>query len=169
MVQANVSSVDQAQRPKFLLLCLQRWLGVVLDLLGAGVATAVVGLAVSLRGRGEVTGAQVGTALNLMLVANSTLLKLVESWTSLETSLGAVARLKTLQEVTPSETGKAGGLEPSENWPTRGCLDLRGITASYRCVATILPPKVQRALIESSLTCLFLPSFPVLGRWLSKT
>ncbi|KAK8121363.1 hypothetical protein PG999_005483 [Apiospora kogelbergensis] len=131
-VRANVSSVDQAQRPEFLLLCLQRWLGVVLDLLGAGVATPVVGLAVSLRGRGEVTGAQVGTALNLMLVANSTLLKLVESWTSLETSLGAVARLKGLQESTPSERGRRGGLEPSESWPTRGCLDLRGITASYR-------------------------------------
>ncbi|KAK8006062.1 ABC transporter [Apiospora marii] len=100
----NIACVDKSQRPEFLLLCLQRWLGVVLDLMAAGVATTAVAMAVFFRE--SVTGAQVGIALNVMLVANSTLLKLVESWTALETSLGAVARLKALEKTVPSEKGR---------------------------------------------------------------
>lgn len=88
-------------------------------------------LAVSFRGR--VTAAQAGTALNILLVANSTLLKLVESWTALETSLGAVSRLKALEETVPSEEWQeAGAWEPPRDWPSEGRLVIQDITASYR-------------------------------------
>ncbi|KAK8134988.1 hypothetical protein PG984_007000 [Apiospora sp. TS-2023a] len=133
VVRENVACVDKAQRPEFLLLCLQRWLGVVLDMLAAGIATSAVVIAVSFRD--SVTGAQVGIALNVMLVANSTLLKLVESWTAMETSLGAVARLKALEETIPSENGAAWDLEPPGDWPLKGRLVIKDITASYRTVA----------------------------------
>ena len=82
--------------------------------------------------RGDVSGAQVGTALNIMLVANTTLLKLVESWTTLETSASAIARLKTLEETTPSEGGKSWGLDPGANWPSSGRIDFSNVTVSYR-------------------------------------
>ncbi|KAK8078302.1 hypothetical protein PG996_004472 [Apiospora saccharicola] len=131
VIRENVACVDKAQRPEFLLLCLKRWLGVVLDLLAAGIATTAVAIAVSFRG--SVTGAQAGIALNVMLVANSTLLKLVDSWTAMETSLGAVARLKALEETIPSENGEAWDLEePPEDWPSKGRLAIKDITASYR-------------------------------------
>jgi len=92
-------------------LSLQRWLNIVLDLLAAGIATSVIAMAVAFRGR--ITGGQVGIALNIMLVSNTTLLKLVENWTILEISLSAVARLKTLEKITPSESGKSENFEPS--------------------------------------------------------
>ncbi|KAI1820889.1 putative ABC transporter [Xylaria intraflava] len=130
VVRDNVLSVDNAQRPEYLLLCLQRWLNIVLDLLAGAVATSVVVMAVTLRG--TVSGAQIGIALNIMLVANTTLLKLVESWTTLETSLGAIARLKSLEISTPSEDEKAGSLEPAGNWPSKGHVEFRDITASYQ-------------------------------------
>lgn len=101
-----------------------------LDLLTAAVATSVIATAVAFRG--HVSGAQVGIALNIMLVANSTLLKLVESWTSLETSLGAIARIKTLEEITPFEGAKGESLEPPENWPSRGHIEFKNISASYQ-------------------------------------
>jgi ATP-binding cassette subfamily C (CFTR/MRP) protein 1 len=110
-------------------LCLQRWLNIVLDLLAAAVATSVVAIAVVYRDR--VSGAQVGIALNIMLVANTTLLKLVENWTTLEISLGAIARLKSLEESTPAEGGEVGGLEPEESWPERGEVEFKDVTASY--------------------------------------
>jgi ATP-binding cassette subfamily C (CFTR/MRP) protein 1 len=121
--------LDHAQRPEYLLLCLQRWLNIVLDLLAAAVATSVVAIAVAYRDR--VSGAQVGIALNIMLVANTTLLKLVENWTTLEISLGAIARLKSLEERTPAEGSEVGGLELEESWPERGEVELKNITASY--------------------------------------
>ena len=90
--------------------------------------------------RAHVSGAQVGIALNIMLVANTTLLKLVENWTTLEISLGAIARLKTLEQMTPTEGGKASNLEPAEDWPSRGHIAFENITASYKYVAC---PKIN--------------------------
>ncbi|TGJ81726.1 hypothetical protein E0Z10_g7042 [Xylaria hypoxylon] len=72
----NIRCVDDAQRPEFLLLCLQRWLNIVLDLLAAAIAASVLAIAVALRG--HVSGGQIGVALNIMLVVNTTLLKLVK-------------------------------------------------------------------------------------------
>ncbi|PLB52013.1 P-loop containing nucleoside triphosphate hydrolase protein [Aspergillus steynii IBT 23096] len=53
--------------------------------------------------RNTATGAEVGVALNMIIAANTTLLRLVEGWTSLETSLGAVARLRSVDLNTPPE------------------------------------------------------------------
>ncbi|GIJ90521.1 hypothetical protein Asppvi_009478 [Aspergillus pseudoviridinutans] len=128
-IQDNMRSIDNSQRPEFLRLCLQRWLNLVLDLLGAAVATSVVAVAVAFRG--HVSGGQVGIALNVMLVASSTLLKLVENWTTLETSLGAIARLKRLEETTAVEGGRSWNLEPPEKWPSRGHIKFKNVTASY--------------------------------------
>lgn len=131
VIERNASCVDNSQRPEFLLLCLQRWLNIVLDLLAATFATSVVGIAVTFRG--QVTGAQVGIALNIMLVANTTLLKLVENWTTLETSLGAIARLKSLEKMIPlEEQNPRNNLGATEKWPSRGHIQFENITASYR-------------------------------------
>ncbi|KAJ8063871.1 hypothetical protein OCU04_007725 [Sclerotinia nivalis] len=129
VIKDNIISVDNAQRPEFLLLCLQRWLNIALDLLAAAVATSVIAIAVVFRD--HVSGAQVGIALNIMLVANTTLLKLVESWTTLEVSLGAIARLRTLEKMTPLEGVMAWNLEPTDSWPSRGDIEIKNITASY--------------------------------------
>lgn len=129
-IQENRQRVDGFQCPEFLLLCLQRWLNLVLDLLAAAIATGVVAIAVIYRG--QISGAQVGIALNIMLVANTTLLKLVESWTTLEISLGATAQLKSLEEMTPFEGGRSLSLDPPDSWPSRGHVEFKDITASYK-------------------------------------
>ncbi|RYC57964.1 hypothetical protein CHU98_g8256 [Xylaria longipes] len=129
VIERNIQVVDIAQRPEYLLLCLQRWLNIVLDVLAACVASGVVALAVSLRG--TVTGAQIGIALNIMLLANTTLLKLVENWTTLETSLGAISRIKMLEDSTEPEGRDVVNLEPAENWPSMGRIDIENISASY--------------------------------------
>lgn len=87
----NVTALNHSQRPYYLLLCLQRWLNVVLNLLIAAIAVGTIGLAVLYRS--STTGGMIGMALNVVLVANTTLLSLVGAWTDLEISLGAVARL----------------------------------------------------------------------------
>lgn len=69
-------------------MCLQQWLGIVLDLMVATIAIGLITLALFLRG--TTTAGQIGMALNIVLVANSTLLSLVTSWTNMEISLGAM-------------------------------------------------------------------------------
>lgn len=109
-------------------MCLQRWLNLVLDLLVATLAVGIVALTVQFRD--SITGAQVGIALSIMLIANKALLKLVESWTSMETSLGAISRVKTLEEMTPVEDTFSNSLQPPE-WPDQGRLELTDVVASY--------------------------------------
>ncbi|KAI0127391.1 putative ABC transporter [Xylariales sp. AK1849] len=129
VIQKNILSVEHSQRPEFLLLCLQRWLNVVLDLSAAGVATSAIIVATVFRE--HVSGAQIGMALNILLVTNTTLLKLVESWTTLEISLGAISRLKLLEKTTTREGGANWSIEPPENWPFRGQIEFKDITAAY--------------------------------------
>jgi hypothetical protein len=85
---ANIKSLDISQQPSYILLCLQQWLGIVLDLVVAAIATGLITLAVLMSD--TTTAGQIGMALNIVLVANTTLLGLVTSWTNLEISLGAM-------------------------------------------------------------------------------
>src|SRR4051812_10172287 len=95
-VDQNIRNLDISQGPNYLMHSIQQWLTLVLDLLVAGLAVLVVGLAVIFRT--STTGGQIGIALNVILGISATLMRLLESWTQLETSLGAVSRIKTLEE-----------------------------------------------------------------------
>ncbi|KAG4437815.1 hypothetical protein IFR05_006702 [Cadophora sp. M221] len=135
--QENVRRMDESQKPFYILLCLQRWLNIVLDLIIAGIATCVIGIAVHLRG--TTTGAEVGVALNLILVANSTLLKLVENWTSLEISLGAISRLRSTVSETPQEDKLWEILVPPASWPSAGSVEVENVTVSYKNISMEIP------------------------------
>lgn len=136
MARQNVATLDASQRPFYLLLCLQRWLNVVLNLLIAAIAVGTIGLAVLYRD--STTGGQVGMALNVILVANTTLLSLVGAWTDLEISLGAVARLKEAETETPREDQPDERELPPSKWPSRGEIVLSGVTAAYNPSAVAL-------------------------------
>lgn len=108
-------------------------MNLVLDLLIAVVAVGLVALAVTSQGTERATA--VGLSLNVIILANTTLLRLVEAWASLEVSLGAIARLRSVVTETPQEenTGEQR-LSPPVNWPISGSIVLRDLEASYRQV-----------------------------------
>jgi len=87
-VKDNIAKLDQCLRPWYLMMCLQRWLNIAMDLIVLCIAMLVISLAVVFKG--TMTGGQIGSALNVVLLANQSLLKLAESWTIMETSLGAI-------------------------------------------------------------------------------
>ncbi|GLA61413.1 hypothetical protein AtubIFM54640_001932 [Aspergillus tubingensis] len=124
----NIQALDMSQKPYYLLLCLQCWLKVVLDCIMAIIAIGLITLTVMYQNS---TGADVGMALIIMIGANTTLLRLVQNWTSLETSLSAVARLRDVQEYVPSEDGTRGAIEPGPKWPSAGDLHTENTTVSY--------------------------------------
>ncbi|KAK2035131.1 P-loop containing nucleoside triphosphate hydrolase protein [Colletotrichum zoysiae] len=132
---ANIESLDKAQQPAYILFCLQRWLGVVLDLMIAAIATGLITLAISL---GRTTAGQIGMALNIVIVANSTLLGLVTSWTNMEISLGAIYRLKSLEAETPKEDKPSEDYVPKETWPSSGSIEFDGVTVAYNSGAVAL-------------------------------
>lgn len=111
------------------MLCIQRWLNLVLDLTTAGIATLVVVMATSINGTASSAG--IGVSLFNILSFNNRLSYLIVAWTTLETSLGAIARCKNFEESTPSENLPGENQEPPTNWPVKGAFTLKNITAAY--------------------------------------
>jgi ATP-binding cassette subfamily C (CFTR/MRP) protein 1 len=125
----NTKSLDVSQRAFYLFLCLQRWLNVTLDLAVAFIAIVVISLAVFYSTEGA--SADVGIALNMVLVTNTTLLRLIESWTTLEVSVGAAARLKELEDCVSNEEEYAIETVVPRDWPFAGSLTLKGVRVCY--------------------------------------
>jgi ABC-type multidrug transport system fused ATPase/permease subunit len=122
--------LDVSQKPYYLLLCIQRWLVLVLDLVVAGQTVVLVSMAVALRS--SISPGFLGLALVNMMGLSHSLTNLVRHWTNLETSLGAIARIKDFSEATPVEEcpeESHGTLSP--DWPHTGALRIEGISASY--------------------------------------
>lgn len=122
--------LDLSQRPYYLLRCIQVWLGLVLDLISAGLAILVVSIAVSLESK--TNAGSIGVSLISILGFNTTLTNIVNSWTGMETSLGAVARVKNFVSSTELENSLVEeALPPAQEWPL-GQIDFNSLAASYK-------------------------------------
>ena len=120
--------LNRSQRAHYLFFCIQRWLTFVLDMLVAAAAVILVTLAVVAN---TSSAGGVAIAMSNMLGFSSTLADFITSWTQLETSLGAISRLKAFESTTPQETEKLGTCDPPSSWPSSGQVTLQNMTASY--------------------------------------
>lgn len=125
----NHKLVDRSQRPFYLLIMVQQWLVLVLNLVTAALAILVAGVAVRLRD--GVSVGLTGVSLLQLITLAETLKLLIQFWTSLETSLGAVARIKNFGEDTPDERLPGEDHRPSTNWLNSGAIELVHVSASY--------------------------------------
>ncbi|TDZ20182.1 ABC transporter atnG [Colletotrichum orbiculare MAFF 240422] len=122
--------LNRSQKPHYALACIQQWLALVLDLVVGALALIVVAMATSLTDK--FSSGAVGVAMVLVLGFNSDLAMTIKNWTSLETSIGAVARIRQFTTETPSEERDLGevGVPPSD-WPFRGGIEFENVTARY--------------------------------------
>ena len=122
--------LDRSQRPFYLLYAIQRCLTLVLDLVVAAIAVMLVGLFVGLRGK--LNAGFVGVALVNVVLFSQYLKLLLTFWTTLETHIGALARIKSftrdcVQEHLPQEKDT-----PPPKWPSRGDIEFKSVSAAYR-------------------------------------
>ncbi|PYI01951.1 P-loop containing nucleoside triphosphate hydrolase protein [Aspergillus sclerotiicarbonarius CBS 121057] len=124
------SLLSESQRPYYQRFMVQRWLNLVLDMVSAGVAILVVGLAITLPTRSTV----VGLALVNVISLNETLQLLILQWAVMEISLGSITRL---EEFTIQANAKGIEKSPSQQqsaptpWPTHGSIIYKDLTAKY--------------------------------------
>ncbi len=97
-IAESIKRLDASQSPYYLLYCIQRWLTLVLQLLVGAMVVIVVALATSLVN--TTSPGRLGVSLSSVVTFNGSLAALMMFWTSLETSLGAISRLKTFEEGT---------------------------------------------------------------------
>ncbi|GES61683.1 ABC transporter [Aspergillus terreus] len=128
--QRNQERLDASQRPAYLLYCIQRWLSFVLDVIVAALGILLVSLATQLPS--STSGGRLGVAMLNILGFSQSLSQFIFFYTDLETSLQAVSRVKEFVETTVSEEASPQSLTPLPgNWPARGAVEFRDITASY--------------------------------------
>lgn len=128
-IRKNHELVDRSQRPFYLLIIVQKWLVMVLDLVTACLALLIVGFAVYLRDK--VSVGLTGVALVQLISMSQALNMLIQFWTSVETSIGAVARIKNFTEEAGDENKPAESATPPANWPSAGEVVISNLTASY--------------------------------------
>lgn len=94
----------------------------------SGVATILVFFALCVRGTTSQNA--IGLALlNVMQFGDSTR-NVIDYWVSLETSLGATARLRAFAQEAPTERDSSTGLPPG--CLTQGAIELIGVISTYK-------------------------------------
>ncbi|OTB04619.1 hypothetical protein M426DRAFT_320734 [Hypoxylon sp. CI-4A] len=126
-IALNNKYLDISQKPAYLLAMIQRWLGFTLSIVIAVLAFTVVTLATQLRSNTAFTGASLVT---LMTFGNN-LSFIVRMYTALETSIGAISRLKSFNEKVRSENLEGEDVVPPPEWPLKGSIQIEGVSASY--------------------------------------
>nr|XP_036575545.1 Multidrug resistance-associated protein 1-like protein 5 [Colletotrichum truncatum]KAF6782134.1 Multidrug resistance-associated protein 1-like protein 5 [Colletotrichum truncatum] len=124
----NLERLDRSQRAFYIMGSLQKWLLLVLNLTVAGLAVLVVSLAVALRD--SIDPGLLGVALVGITGFGRILTMLLNYWANLETSLGAVARIREFEADTPAERDGDGDL-PEGEWPSKGRINISNVSAAY--------------------------------------
>jgi ATP-binding cassette subfamily C (CFTR/MRP) protein 1 len=142
--QVNADLLEASQKPFHLLFCVQSWLALVLDFTVAGLMIVLMILFVKLRG--TIDPGFAGIALVNMSGFSTSLTLLIKAWTTLETSMGAISRIKSFAAQTPSEnqSGEDQMLPPA--WPQHGSIEFTALSASYKPEVPVLKDITLRIL-----------------------
>ena len=116
--------LDDSQRPSYLLAMAQQWLMLTMNVLVMILATILVVLSTKLRS----SAGNVGAGLVTLITLGGTQTTIIIAYTGLETSLGAITRLKTFGEETEQEDQE--DVKPGREWPKNGIVQLQGVEAS---------------------------------------
>ena len=129
LAEKHLELLDRSQKPFYLMFCLQRWLTVVLDLLITALVTILIVIVAA--NRESISPATVGLGLLSVVGLNWSLNQLVRTWTQLETSIGAITRLRDFNRATESEHKGIENQAVRNKWPETGEVSFKQFAASY--------------------------------------
>jgi ABC-type multidrug transport system fused ATPase/permease subunit len=121
--------LDLSQKPYYYMFCIQRWLTLVLELCVMTVAVVLVAMALNLPD--STSEGAIGLALLNLISFGSGMANLINAWTRLETSLGAVSRLRSFLNETPMESEPLAEAMLPEGWPEHGRIEIKDLKANY--------------------------------------
>ncbi|OAQ99177.1 hypothetical protein LLEC1_01741 [Akanthomyces lecanii] len=129
---AGMDLLDATMRPNYMLRIVQLWLELVLEVFVAFVCVLLIVICISIPS--STSPGALGVALTNITGLGSSLAWLVMSFTSTETALGSVERIRTYEAKTPKESPPANPRRLPAVWPKKGAVRFSSVTASY-------PPK----------------------------
>lgn len=134
--------LDHSQVSVYYMATIQRWLLLMLDMLITIITLCLVVLA----SYWTATTSQPSIGLGLLATTewNVNVTNLINYWTKLETSLGAAERLRSFIAETPVE--KDRNTEELVDWPVRGAISFKNVTARYGYVSFVQKKKILKCL-----------------------
>lgn len=130
--ERNYRLIDASQRPVYLQSCIQHWLSFVLEMVTTVLAVLLVSTVLIWKDR--FSPGSVGVSLVTVIGFSEVLVRLVQTWTTLEPSIGAVSRVKRFAEETETEEREEKGAYVPATWPQAGAIEFAGWTTSYGLV-----------------------------------
>ena len=122
--------INSFLQAEYLLSCVQVWLAFVLDTIVAVLAITVVSIVITLHDKFD--PGSVGVSLVKVIGFSTTLMRVIKGWTQMESSIGAVARLKQFVEQTETECTIDEDRNLDFGWPQTGLLQIENLEASHR-------------------------------------
>lgn len=74
----------------------------------------------------------IGLAMLNVINFGTGLANIINTWTRLETSLGAIARLRSFIDETPTEVDPVSEPELPKGWPEHGRIEFNDVCARYK-------------------------------------
>ncbi|KAJ5279506.1 ABC transporter [Penicillium angulare] len=125
--------VDQSQRPMYMQSCVQNWLGFVMNLTTGILAVIIVATVFNWQKKLDISAGGVGVSLVIIIGMGETLGRLIKEWTKLESSIGAVARVKRfVAETEKEDDGEILANSPTEDWALTGSIEFVNVVARFR-------------------------------------
>jgi ATP-binding cassette, subfamily C (CFTR/MRP), member 1 len=110
-----LDKLETSQKPMYMMMIIQRWLNIVLDLITAGMGLLVISLAFSIPSSTD--PGFLGVSLTAILTFTSVLRQVVTQWTMMETQFASVTRTKKFVEDTFNENDQDTTADPAVFWP----------------------------------------------------
>ncbi|KAJ3480929.1 hypothetical protein NLG97_g7944 [Lecanicillium saksenae] len=126
---AGMDLLDETMRPNYMMRIIQLWLELVLDLFVSGVSVLLIIVCLTIPS--STSAGALAVALTNVTNLGSVLSWLITSFTSTETSLGSVERIRSFEDNTPREAPPANPRALPSAWPSKGAVRFNSVTASY--------------------------------------
>lgn len=135
--------IDNFQRPEYIQSCVQHWLSFILDTIVAAMAVVVVAIIVIWPDKFD-TGS-VGVSLVMIIGFSTTLMRVIRSWTAMESSIGAISRIRQYtHDTAPDNRQNLNMADP--DWVQNGSIVIENLRACYRS-ANLHPLWLKQLLI----------------------
>lgn len=151
----NQAAVKTSQKPFFLLFAAQNWLNLMLDLITAALAVTIIAIGVATRSQANAT---LGLALFGASSFGASAKNVIQHWTELEISMGAIERVRAFTMETASERNdrvkfvstsstlqvSAAADDGHKEWSGQGSITFVDVSARYTYVDPPFDPEIHR-------------------------
>ncbi|KAK5658121.1 hypothetical protein OQA88_2677 [Cercophora sp. LCS_1] len=147
-IELNAKILDESQRPSYFLPVLQQWLNTALNTTVAVIAVAFVALATQLKTSAGFSGVALVSLMSLGEMTGH----LIRLYAVLQTSTGALSRLRGFDSTTHGEDEGRERVVPEESWPQGAEINVESVSASYQAEDESTPTEeASSALRDVSL------------------